>query len=218
LKHEWHAISRDNAVAIKPEVFPHLPTTVGALIDLAAWSDGAIAEGIRTRIIHPQSERNKLRKWIHRFYFRPPVEQKPVETARVVGYIMCDTATYSFERAYELWDKFDEFKLKCLPEDMHITPFDDDLASQHRLEQLGKRVWTAYATDPALFVDPRFQKLIERKQINGEGAWLYLKEIAPIIASGDHTPLHRVIKFSKSDWNFLGVTNAGYATLLAYFG
>ena len=200
-----------------PDVFPHLPTTVGALIDLAAWDDGPFGEGIRMGIIHPQSQRNQLKKWLHWWYFRTPIKQPPDNTAQVVGYIVCDTATYSFDRAYELWDSFDDFKLKCLPEDMHITPYENDVLSQHRLEQLGKRVWTAYANDPALFVDPKFCKLVEREGINEGCAWLYLKEVAPIIASGDHTPLHKVIKFSKSDWKFLGVTDVGYATLLAYF-
>jgi hypothetical protein len=37
----------------KPDIFKHLPTTVGALIDLAAWSENELAEGIRTRNVHP---------------------------------------------------------------------------------------------------------------------------------------------------------------------
>ena len=201
----------------KPDVFPHLPTSVGALIDLAAWDEGPFGEGIRTGIIHPQCQRKQLQKWLHWWYFRPPVKQPPAKTAQVVGYIVCDVATYSFDRAYDLWSRFDEFKLKCLPDDMHITPYEDDVLSQHRLEQLWERVWTAYANDPAMFVDPQFEKMIERKQISGAGGWLYLKEVAPIIASGDHTQLHRIIKFSRSDWRFLGVTDVGYATLLTCF-
>jgi hypothetical protein len=198
----------------QPEIFKHLPTCVGALIDLAAWTDREIQFGLRDGVIHSQCERTKLQKWRAMFNYGGPAPPPP--KARVVAYIMCDVATYDFGRAYELWDKFDEMKLKCLPDDMHITPYDDDLHSQHRLEQLAKRVWAAYVKDSALFVDPRFQKLVQDKQIQGDGAWLYLKEIATIIASGDHTPLHKVLKFSKSDWTFLGVSDPGYATLLAY--
>ena len=201
----------------KPEVFKHLPTSVGALIDLAAWSEREVTEAVRTKIIHSQSGRDKLRKWIHWSRFRPPVEQKPAPKGHVVAYIMCDAASYSFDRAYELRDKFDEMKLKCLPDDMHITPYEEDLLLQHRLEQLGKRIWTAYEKDPTLFVDPRFEKLVKEKQLDEGSAWLYLQKIAPIIASGDHKPLHKIIKFSKSDWKFFGVSEIGYATLLSYF-
>ena len=199
----------------KPDIFKHLPASVGALIDLAAWGDREIDFGLQNGVIHPQSERAKLRQWRQRFRYQEP--ELPSPKAHVVAYIMCDASTYSFNRAYELWDRFDEIKLKCLPDNMHITPFEKDILSQQRLEQLWKRVFAAYVKDPSLFVDPRFEKLVQTKKIDGDGDWLYLQEIAPIIASGDHNELHKIIKFSKSDWKFLGVSDPGYATLLSYF-
>ena len=199
----------------KPDMFKRLPTSVGALIDLAAWEDREIEFGLRDGVIHPQSERAKLRQWRQTFNYRGPEERQP--NAHVVAYIMCDASTACFERSYQLWDKFDEIKLQFLPGDMHITPFEKDLTSAHRCEQLGRRVWAAYVKDPTLFVDPRFEKLVKAKQLHEGSAWLYLQEIAPIIASGDHETLHKIIKFSKSDWKFFGVSEIGYATLLAYF-
>lgn len=202
----------------KPEIFPNLPTSVGALIDLAAWEDREIEFALRDGVIHPQSDRSKLRKWRAFFNYRGPVQVPPEPTAVVVAYIMCDAATYSFERSYELWEKFDEMKLKYLPDDMHITPFEKDRFSPlQRTVQLGNRVWTAYENNPALFIDPRFESLIREKCItSGGSAVFHMKEIASIIASGDHKQLHSIIRFSKSDWKFLGVSNVGYATLLPY--
>ena len=158
----------------KPDIFKHLPTSVGALIDLAAWENREIQFGLRDGVIHPQSERAKLRKRRQQFYYEVP--ELPSPKAHVVAYIMCDANTYSFERGYELWNKFDEFKLKCLPDDMHITPFEKDILSQQRLEQLWKRVWAAYKKDPGLFVDPRFEKLVQKNKIHGDGGWLYLRK------------------------------------------
>jgi hypothetical protein len=199
----------------RPGIVEYLPTTVGALIDLAAWSVSEIQGAIRDGVLHPQSERVKLRKWrVDRWC--PPAE-KPADTARVVGYIMCDAQTHDFGRTYDFWEKFDEIKLNYLDGDMFITPFEDDVTSFHRMEMLAKRVWEAYKQDPALFVDPRFHKLVEEKALANGNLTLYMAEIARLLASGDHIALHRVIRFSKSDWKFLSVDGVGYASLLSYF-
>ena len=163
----------------KPDIFKHLPTSVGALIDLAAWSEREVTEAIRTKIIHPQSERNKLRKWIHWFHFGSPVRQTPAETARVIGYVMCDTTTYDFDRIERFQEQFDEIKLQFLDGDMFIAPYGEDLWSQHRRTMLAKRVWNAYTNEPALFVNPAFHDLIKRKAINNSSMQYQLSAIAP---------------------------------------
>jgi hypothetical protein len=201
----------------KPKIFDHLPTTVGTLIDLAAWSERQVTEAIRTKIIHPQSERKNLRRWNHSFLFGSTVKQKPAETARVVGYVMCDIATYESDRIERFQEQFDEIKLQFLDGDMFIAPYADDLWSQHRRTMLAKRVWDAYTDEPALFVDPAFHDLIKREAINDSSMQFHLSAIAPLIASGDHKRLHKIIQFSKSDWKFFGVSEIGYATLLSYF-
>lgn len=202
----------------KPEVFEHLPVAVGALIDLAAWSDGEIAEGIRTRVIHAQSERKKLQKWIQSFRLRFPTKQLPPETARVVGYIMCDIATYGSKRIEQLQEHFNQIKLQFLDDDMFIAMFEGDLWSQEREFMLAQRVWDAYTMDPSLFVNPAFHNLMKRRSVSSSFTLVYdMQKVAPMIASGDHRALHKIIKFSKSDWKFFGVSETGYATLLAHF-
>jgi hypothetical protein len=207
-------VARDEFLR-RPEIFKHLPVAVGALIDLAAWSNSEIKEAIRQKIIHPQSERAKLRQWRGALWILR--NKKPTANAKVVGYIMCDVKTYDVNRIYDFWEKFDEIKLNYLGDDMFVTPLENDITSLYRWDMLAKRVWDAYKQDPALFVDPRFHKLIEEKALTN-GYWgHYMPEIAPLIASGDHIALHRIIRFSKSDWKFLGVHDVGYATLLSYF-
>jgi hypothetical protein len=198
----------------RPGILEHLPVTVGALIDLAAWSTGEIDSAIREGILHPQSERAKLRQWRKRRWQTP--RKKPEASAKVVGYIMCDAKTYNLERTEEFWKQFDEINLTFLDGDMFIAPYKDDVHSYHRLEMLAKRVWDAYKQDPALFVDPRFHKLVAGKALDEDMLPAYLVEAAPLFASGDHIDLHRLIKFSKSDWKFLKVQDVGYATLLPY--
>jgi hypothetical protein len=202
----------------KPEIFNLLPTTVGALIDLAAWSENEITQGITAGIIHPQSERKKLKKWVNWFRFRPSQDKGLPDTAKVVGYIMCDISTYDFERIARLQEQFDKIKLQCLDDGMYITPYPEDERGIHRMEMLAERIWDAYKNDPSLFVNPAFHDLMERKQIDKAFSLrFHLPDIAPLIASADHKPLHRIIKFSKSDWRLFGVSKTGYATLLSYF-
>jgi hypothetical protein len=198
----------------RPGIFEHLPVSAGALIDLAAWSASEIEHAIREKILHPQSERAKLRKW-RQDRWCPPVK-KTADTARVVGYIMCDANTYDFGRSYDFWESFDQIKLKFLDGDMFISPFENDVNSIYRTTMLAKRVWAAYSQNPALFVNPRFHKLIEEKGATEGSLICFLADFAPLIASGDHIALHRIIRFSKSDWKFLGVNDVGYATLLSY--
>lgn len=203
----------------KPDVFPHLPTTVGALIDLACWKDWPIERAIQNRIIHPQSERSKLRKWLHEFDLPPKVKQKSVETDQIVGYIMCDIATYDYGRIERLQEQFDNIKLQHLDDDVYISPLFEDELGHERLRMLGKRVWDAYESDQTMFPNPAFHDVLDRHKITSDfSMYLHLSKIAPLIASSDHKALHKVIKFSKSDWKRLGVEETGYATLLAYFG
>jgi len=200
----------------KPEVFKHLPLTIGVLIDLAAWPRDQVGNAIAQGILHPHAERNQLKKWRrNQGYVNGPTKLPPPDT-RVVGYIMCDVKTYTIERAMELWEKFDEMQQHSLPDDMHITPYADDAYFLHREQQLGQRVWDAYAKHPGLFVDARFRRVVEDKDLHGGSLSYYLNKLAPIIASGDHRELHRIIKFSPSDWKLFGVTNVGYASLLSY--
>jgi hypothetical protein len=53
----------------KPEFLPHLPVTVGALIDLAnseKWSEEAIKACINARVMSPGCTRETLKKWINK--------------------------------------------------------------------------------------------------------------------------------------------------------
>ena len=115
----------------KPKIMDKLPTNVGALIDLAAWSDGAIDLGIFKNIIHPQAERKELRTFLKRLL--SPERMELPETARVVGYIMCDIAAYDSKRHSEFIERFDEIRLKCLGDDMYISPEKDFLEADPKL-------------------------------------------------------------------------------------
>jgi hypothetical protein len=199
----------------RPEIFRQLPTSVGSLIDLAAWPDKDIEEAIRQEVVRPHAERARLRKWRDQRYHPP--KKPPVDAPVVIAYVMCDARTYDFTRAYRLWRKFDEMRRNYLDEDMFITPFDKDLLSSYRLMMLAKRVWDAYSTHAHLFVNPRFHEFVrEHKLVEGGPFWQYLTQVAPLIASADHKSLHEIIGFSKHDWSFLGVKDIGHATLLAY--
>jgi hypothetical protein len=198
----------------RPDVFEKLPLSVGTLIDLAAWSDSEIEWAISNGIIKPQINRAQLQR--HERRFDPSPAERPPASTQVVGYIMCDVASYNFERIEGLWEQFDKIKLHYLDDDMYIAPCEGDLWGSDRLTMLAKRVWDAYVRDPAMFVNPAFHNLIERKRIDESAMQYHLSEIAPLIASGDHKVLHKIIKFSKSDWKLFGVSETGYATLLAY--
>jgi hypothetical protein len=130
---------------------------------------------------------------------------------------MCDSTTYDFDRIERFQEQFEEIKLRFLDGDMFIASYLEDRWSQYRLSMLADRVWDAYTKQPTLFVNPAFHDLMERKKIHESSVRYHLNEIAPLIASVDHKSLHKRIKFSKSDWKFFGVSETGYATLLAYF-
>ena len=52
------------SVILKDKDFQkHLPMTVGALIDLAAWKKDEIGAAIKDGVLHPSAERAKLRAW-----------------------------------------------------------------------------------------------------------------------------------------------------------
>jgi hypothetical protein len=197
-------------------IIEFLPTTAGTLIDLAAWENDEIRESIRQRVLHPQSERAKLRAWRQQ-RLQPPVE-RPAPKAQVIAYIMCDVQEHDFDRVYKLREKFDEMKMKFLDDDMFITPWENDVLAMHRTTMLANRICDAYSEDPTLFVNPAFHKFVEEKRLGkrDSGTDLYMRDIAPLIASGDHHRLHKKIRFSKSDWAHLGVTDVGFATLLPF--
>jgi hypothetical protein len=47
----------------KPEIEPHLPKSVGALIDVAAWPDEQIQVAVENKVMKPDARRNELRNW-----------------------------------------------------------------------------------------------------------------------------------------------------------
>jgi hypothetical protein len=139
-----------------------------------------------------------------------------VPVAKVVGYVMCYLDAYDENRAFEIWTKLNELSLTLLDDKLFISPDIADVTAIYRSHALAQRVWRAYTLNPALFVDPRFHKLVQDRNLNEDRLHYCLKEIAPLIASADHRPLHKLIRFSKHDWKFLGVNDVGFATLLPW--
>jgi hypothetical protein len=199
----------------RPGVFEKLPLSVGALIDLAAWRDFEIEWALENQILKLQTTRAQLQRFDRRF--DPSPAKPPPPRAMAVGYIMCDIdGTFDDDRMDELQEQFDKIKLQCLDDDTYIARFEDLWAVDRRI-MLAKRVWDAYTKDLTLFVNPAFHHLMEKEKIDENAMQYRLCKIAPLIASGDHKPLHKIIRFSKSDWKLFGVSETGYATLLSYF-
>jgi hypothetical protein len=64
----------ENEFLRKPAIMEHLPVGIGALIDVAAWTEMEVEACIRDKTMHPHVERKTLRNWID----QNRVHQEPV--------------------------------------------------------------------------------------------------------------------------------------------
>jgi hypothetical protein len=208
-----------------PEVQQQLPATVGALIDLAAWKEDEIKAAIEKNVLHPQSQRKALqswleehrRRWIIDFSEEPQAPEFP-DDAVIAGYIMASASELTpvdqkrFEKiVYELNRQMPNFNFYV------TTQREDSSISFRRAFDLSQRILKAYRESPELFVDSHFERLLKADDGKREMFFdQYVGEFAKLIASADHAKLHKVLKFSKAEWKFLGVDNPGHPTVLPF--
>jgi hypothetical protein len=209
-----------------PEVQKHLPSGVGALIDLAAWTPDEIDRAIKNDILHPQSQRKPLQKWLDNKRVSdivgkaeeplpdPPTTPEP----KIVAYIMVHTEDFNADDERKIEEAIWKLRQEVPSFNFYITTAKESRSiSLYRKRDLSARVVKVYAEAPDLFVDPDFAKMVDTKLggtiINLE---YYLHEFAYILASEDHKELHKRLKFSKAEWEFLGVEDPGYSTILKF--
>ena len=205
----------------------HLPTGVGTLIDLAAWTKEEFALAVKEGALHPNAQRGHLRQWKQKNRYRAHLREDPVEVrnptppadALIVGYIKADGKTWSSEKwqtLYQLYLKMaDELNLN----DVVLTLWEDgdNSISQHRDSRIRATLLGAFKSEALFKDDPFFNRYWTSKgEVEADSVAKDIREIARYISTADYKPLHRMLGFSKDDWSSLGVDNPGSSTITPF--
>ncbi len=80
-----------------PRIFPHLPTSVGTLIDIASWSEKVLLGAIAYKILTPEVTRTRLATWAKRIMADEPPPKGPKKDGAIVAYLQVNVDTKSDE-------------------------------------------------------------------------------------------------------------------------
>jgi hypothetical protein len=215
----------DSKVLSDQQVQPNLPTGVGALIDLAAWEEDEIKAAIENKVLHPQSQRKALQKWVDQHRRRWIVdfsEEKPAaafqEDAVIAGYIMTSATELTSDDQQQFARIIFELNKQMPNFNFYITTDKtDNSITFRRTFALSQRILAAYRESPELFIDPQFERLLKAEDGLRERFFSsYVRDFAKIIANADHKELHKKIKLTKVEWEFLGVERVGEPTITPF--
>lgn len=215
------------------DIQKHLPMTVGALIDLAAWKKEEIGAAIKDGVLHPSSERAKLRAWKEVRHQRKVRNQeikreeeasgiKHVEYAQdaiVVGYMKADAETWTPDKWTRVFEMYKRLQTELDLDDVFLTldlEFQNSI-SEHRFSQIRKKFISAFRSIDVFRDDPYFRRYWRTENEVNEGAiFKDIRNIALYVSSADFKQVQKKLKFSDEDWKSLGVTNHGNATITQF--
>lgn len=205
----------------------HLPTGVGALIDLAAWKKEDFVLAIKEGALHPNAQRAQLQKWKDKNHYRARHQDDPQELrnptppadAIIVGYIKADGRTWSHEKWQRLYQLYLKMGETLDINDVVLTLWEDGdkSISQHRDSRIRASLLGAFKADPIFREDPFFARYWTADgQLESESITENIRQIAQYISTADFRATHRILRFSKDDWAALGVDDPGSATIIPF--